>query len=53
MDKKVKVLVELPEEDYNYICDRIAKIREEQRRYGYAKDDVVPLGFCAIANAVG
>ena len=46
----MKIVIDISKEDYNYVCERVSKIRAEQRKTGYAKDDILPFGFCAIAS---
>ena len=49
-EKKVKLVIEIPEEQYSIILETITGIREEMRRKGYAKNDVVSIGWTAIAD---
>ena len=49
-EKKVKLVIEIPEEQYSIILKTITGIREETRRNGYAENDVVSIGWTAIAD---
>lgn len=48
--EKIKLVIEINKEHYGIIMAKVCGIRIEQRKYGYADDDTVPLGWEEIAD---
>ena len=46
----MKIVIDIPEEQYELISNKIKSIRREKARKGYAKSDLVPAGWVAIAD---
>ena len=46
----MQLVIDISEEQYALIRSRIALIREEMRKKGYCNDDIVPVGWVAIAD---
>lgn len=46
----MELVIDISEEQYALIRSRIALIREEMRKKGYCNNDVVPVGWVAIAD---
>jgi len=52
MEEKVKLVIEINKKEYDAIKNRVYSIREEQRKYGYATNDIVPIGWQEITDGV-
>jgi len=46
----MRVIIDITDEYYEIICNKIKSIRDEIKHKGYAKDDAVPLGWVQIAD---